>query len=115
MFSELVPLLPSVNFVGDGTSSSLGVWQGVALHYAIKTGFGIIVSFGSANKLFIELNSNFILHVSRYVIVGIPLGVLFSDFLYQYFEEPRHLSDRIRKKHQSAPTPVTEKYVRIFK
>ena len=84
-----------------------GVWQGVALLYAIKTGFGIIAAFGSAAKLFIELN--FIFDVARCITIflGIALGVLFTDFLYQYFDKPPHSSDRKRKKHQSAPTPVT--------
>jgi hypothetical protein len=84
-----------------------GAWQGVALHYAIKTsGFGIIVAFGIAAKLFIEFN--LVLDVTRCVmtIVGIALGVLFTDFLSQYFDKPRHSSDRRRKKHQSAPTPI---------
>jgi hypothetical protein len=59
IFLELVPHLPC---------------QGVALHYVIKTGFGIIiVAFGSATKLFIELS---------FILVGIALGVLFTDFLF---------------------------------
>jgi hypothetical protein len=83
-----------------------GAWQGVALLYATKTGFGIVAAFGSAAKLFIELN--FILDVARCItiVVGIALGVLFTDFLYQYFDKPPHSSDRRRKKRQSAPTLV---------
>ena len=83
-----------------------GAWQGVALHYAIKSGFGIIVAFGSATKLFIEFN--FILDVARCVtiLVGIALGVLFTDLLYQYFDKPPHSSPRRHKKRQSTPTPV---------
>ena len=85
-----------------------GAWQGVALHYATKAGFGIIVAFGSATKLFIELD--FILDVARCVtiLLGISLGVLFTDFLYQHFEKPRHLSDRRRKR---APTPQSQSLV----
>lgn len=81
-----------------------GAWQGVALHYATKAGFGVIVAFGSATKLFIELN--FIFDVARFVtiLVGISLGVLFTDFLYQHFEKPPPR----RKKHKSAPTPVMQ-------
>lgn len=86
----------------------VGAWQGVALHYAIKTsGFGIIVAFGIAVKLFIEFN--LVLDITRCVmtIVGITLGVLFTDFLSQYFDRPPHSSDRKRKKHhQSPPTPI---------
>jgi len=86
----------------------IGAWQGVALHYTAKTsGFGIIVAFGIAAKLFIEFN--FILDVTRCIttVVGIALGVLFTDFLSQYFDKPpRFSSDRRRKKQQSAPTPV---------
>jgi hypothetical protein len=87
----------------------VGAWQGVALHYAIKTsssGFGIIVAFGIAAKLFIEFN--LVLDVTRCImtVVGIALGVLFTDFLSQYFDKPPHSSDRKRKKHQSAPTPI---------
>jgi hypothetical protein len=79
-----------------------GAWQGVALLYATKTGFGVIAAFGSAAKLFIELN--FIIDVARCftIVVGIALGVLFTDFLYQYFDKPPHSSHRRR---QSAPTP----------
>jgi hypothetical protein len=86
-----------------------GAWQGVALLYATKTGFGVIAAFGSAAKLFIEIN--FILDVARCVtiVVGIALGVLFTDFLYQYFDKPPHSSNRRR---QSAPTPEDE-YRRI--
>ena len=85
----------------------VGAWQGVALHYAIKTsGFGIIVAFAIAAKLFIEFN--LVLDVTRCVmtVVGIALGVLFTDFLSQYFDKPPHSSDRRRKKHQSTPTPI---------
>ena len=85
----------------------VGAWQGVALHYAIKTsGFGIIVAFGIAAKLFIEFN--LVLDVTRCImtVVGIALGVLFTDFLSQYFDKPPHSSDRKRKKHQSAPIPI---------
>ena len=85
----------------------VGAWQGVALHYAIKTsGFGIIVAFGIAAKLFIEFN--LVLDVTRCVmtVVGIAMGVLFTDFLSQYFDKPPHSSDRKRKKTQSPPTPI---------
>ena len=86
----------------------VGAWQGVALHYAIKTsGFGIIVAFGIAAKLFIEFN--LVLDATRCImtVVGIALGVLFTDFLSQYFDKPPHSSERKRKKHhQSAPTPT---------
>ena len=87
----------------------VGAWQGVALHYATKTtGFGIIVAFGIAAKLFIEFN--FLFDVTRCVttIVGIALGVLFTDFLSHYFDKPPPSSDRRRKKQQSAPTPVKQ-------
>ena len=83
-------------------------WQGIALYfYAIKTGLGIgiIVAFGSAAELhWVELHPCW-----RTILVGIALGVLFTDFLYKYFEKPSHfkLSDR--------EAPVTEKYVRNFK
>ena len=85
----------------------VGAWQGVALHYAIKTsGFGIIVAFGIAVKLFIEFN--LVLDVTRCImtVVGIAFGVLFTDFLSQYFDKPPHSSDRKRKKHSSTPTPT---------
>ena len=85
----------------------VGAWQGVALHYAIKTsGLGIIVAFGIATKLFIEFN--LVLDVTRCVmtVVGIALGVLFTDFLSQYFDKPPHFSNRKRKKNQSPPTPI---------
>ena len=83
----------------------VGAWQGVALHYSIKTsGFGIIVAFGIAAKLFIEFN--LVLDVTRCVttVAGIALGVLFTDFLSQYFDKPPHSSDRRRKKQSAPPT-----------
>ncbi|KDR75211.1 hypothetical protein GALMADRAFT_535174 [Galerina marginata CBS 339.88] len=82
-----------------------GVWQGVALHYATKTsnssGFGIIVAFGIAAKLFIEFN--LVSDVTRCVttILGVALGVLFTDFLSQYFDKPQQSSDRRRKQTQA--------------
>ncbi|KAH9485137.1 hypothetical protein JR316_0002044 [Psilocybe cubensis] len=80
----------------------IGTWQGVALHYAAKTsktsGFGIIVAFGIAAKLFIEFN--FASDVTRCIttILGVALGVLFTDFLSQYFDKPPQGSDRRKKK-----------------
>ena len=83
----------------------VGAWQGVALHYAVKTpksyGFGIIVAFAIAAKLFIEFN--IASDVTRCVasVLGVALGVLFTDFLAQYFDMPAvklHASDRRRKK-----------------
>ena len=91
----------------------VGAWQGVALHYAIKTsGFGIIIAFRIAAKLFIKFN--LVLDVTRCVmtVVGITLGVLFTDFLSQYFDKPPHSSDRRRKKHQSTPTPIKQEIKR---
>ena len=85
----------------------VGAWQGVVLHYALKTsGFGIIVAFGIAAKLFIEFN--IVLDVTRcaMTVVGIALGVLFTDFLSQYFDKPPHSSDRKRKKIQSPSAPI---------
>lgn len=37
-----------VHFLSSSPVIFFGAWQGVGLHYAIKTGFGIIVAFGSA-------------------------------------------------------------------
>lgn len=85
----------------------VGAWQGVALHYAIRTsGFGIIVAFGIIAKLFIEFN--LVLDVIRCImtVVGIALGALFTDFLSQYFDRPSNSSNRKRKKQHSAPAPV---------
>lgn len=83
----------------------VGAWQGVALHYAAKisktSGFGIIVAFAIAAKLFIEFN--IVSDVTRCVasILGVALGVLFTDFLSQYFDKPAQTSERRRKKTQS--------------
>ncbi|KAF8813798.1 hypothetical protein BYT27DRAFT_7157664 [Phlegmacium glaucopus] len=85
----------------------VGAWQGVALYYTTKTsGFGVIIAFGIVAKLFIEFN--FVPDTTKCVttVVGIALGVLFTDFLSQYFDKPPRSSDRRRKKQQSAPTPV---------
>ncbi|KAF9482148.1 hypothetical protein BDN70DRAFT_875446 [Pholiota conissans] len=87
-----------------------GAWQGVALHYAARTsktsGFGIIVAFAIAAKLFIEFN--IVSDVTRCVasILGVALGVLFTDFLSQYFDKPAQTSERRRKKAQ---TPKSER------
>ncbi|PPQ89715.1 hypothetical protein CVT25_014116 [Psilocybe cyanescens] len=96
----------------------IGTWQGVALHYAAKTsktsGFGIIVAFGIAAKLFIEFN--FASDVTRCIttILGIALGVLFTDFLSQYFDKSPQASDRRRKKAQaSKPSRKNEKVVQF--
>ena len=68
--------------------------------YGIGVGFGIIV--GSAAMLY------FIDDVARYFIIlfGFTLGVLFTLFRYQYFDKRPRSSERRRKKHLSAPTPV---------
>ncbi|KAF8160807.1 hypothetical protein B0H34DRAFT_795671 [Crassisporium funariophilum] len=87
----------------------VGAWQGVALHYATKasktSGFGIIVAFGIAAKLFIEFNV--VSDVTRCVttILGVALGVLFTDFLSQYFDKSQS-SDRRRKKAQVTTPPA---------
>ena len=89
----------------------IGAWQGVALHYATKmsgtSGFGIIVAFAIAAKLFIEFN--LVSDITRCVstILGVALGVLFTDFLSQYFDRPpQPPSDRRRKKTHTNTTPV---------
>ena len=67
-------------------------------------GFGIAAAFGSAIKLFVELN--FILDVAicfrNLVGIALSMSVLFTNFLYhwQYFEKLPSLSYRRRKKHQ---------------
>ena len=84
----------------------VGAWQGVALHYVAKTsktsGIGIIVAFAIAAKLFIEFNlaSDGTKCIST--ILGVALGVLFTDFLSQYFDKPPPVADRRRKKTQAA-------------
>lgn len=94
----------------------IGTWQGVALHYAAKTSqnsrFGIIVAFGIAAKLFVEFNV--VSDITRCIttILGVALGVLFTDFLSQYFDKPLpQSSDRRRKK--SEPTKSTRKHEKV--
>lgn len=83
----------------------IGAWQGVALHYAAKTsktsGFGIIVVFLIAAKLFAEFTIYSDLTRCISSVLGVALGVLFTDFLSQYFDKPikpTHTSERRRKK-----------------
>lgn len=87
----------------------MGVWQGVALHYATKasgtSGLGILVAFGIAVKLFIEYS--LLPDVTRCVttIFGVALGVFITDFLSQYFDKPPPPSfERGRRKTEKAPT-----------
>jgi hypothetical protein len=86
----------------------MGVWQGVALHYATKasgsSGLGILVAFGIAVKLFIEYN--LLSDVTRCVttIFGVALGVFITDFLSQYFDKPPPSFERRRRKTEKAPT-----------
>ena len=96
----------------------VGAWQGVALHYAAKTsktsGFGIIVAFLIAAKLFIEfsLASDFTKCVTT--ILGVALGVLFTDFLSQYFDKPRQSSERRRRQsHATKPVKLKGKVVQF--
>jgi len=82
-----------------------GAWQGVALHYVAKTsktsGFGIIVALAIVAKLFIEFNLASDSTKCISTILGVALGVLFTDFLSQYFDKPPPVTDRRRKKTQA--------------
>ncbi|KAF9049966.1 hypothetical protein BJ165DRAFT_1525261 [Panaeolus papilionaceus] len=94
----------------------VGTWQGVALHYATKTsglsGFGIIVAFGIAAKLFIEFNFSPDVMRCATTILGVALGVLFTDLLSQYLDKPRALSSR-RRKRSSSVTQKPERKERL--
>ena len=86
----------------------MGVWQGVALHYATKasgsSGLGILVAFGIGVKLYIEYN--LLSDVTRCVttIFGVALGVFITDFLSQYFDKPPPSFERRRRKTEKPPT-----------
>lgn len=86
----------------------MGVWQGVALHYATKasgtSGLGILIAFGIAVKLFIEYNLLSDLTRCVTTIFGVALGVFVTDFLSQYFDKPPPSSERKRKKTERTTT-----------
>jgi len=83
-----------------------GAWQGVALHYTARglsnSILAIVVSVAIAAKLFVDFNLCADLTRCVTTILGVALGVLFTDFLSQYFDKPRHSSSRRHKK----PTPT---------
>ncbi|KAF9568037.1 hypothetical protein CPC08DRAFT_702855 [Agrocybe pediades] len=96
-----------------------GVWQGVALHYAAR-GFksstiAILIALAIATKLFIEFNFGSDLTRCVATVLGVALGVLFTDFLSQYFDKPRHSSSRRHRKTASSKTPRKHERVVQFR
>jgi len=90
-----------------------GAWQGVALHYATKTSkssvVGIVVGLGIVIKLVIDINFGSDLTRGIMTILGVALGVLFTDFLSQYFDKQNNYTiepfdfDRVYRQEASKP------------
>lgn len=90
----------------------LGVWQGVALHYAFKSSnLGLLVAVAIAGKLFIEFNTYPDLNKCATTVIGVVLGFLGTDLITQFVDSafshptPSSPERRRRKISHSAPNP----------
>ena len=64
-----------------------GLWQGVALHYAVKSSaFGIPLALAIAAKLFVEFNVASDITRCATTSLGVVVGLLCTDFLSQHFD-----------------------------
>lgn len=79
-----------------------GLWQGVALHYAVKSSaFGIPVALAIAAKLFVEFNVASDITRCATTIIGVVVGLLCTDFLSQHFDSTPDSDRRKRTTHAS--------------
>ncbi|KXN91046.1 hypothetical protein AN958_03113 [Leucoagaricus sp. SymC.cos] len=80
-------LLDFLNRSEDPTGKDhilLGVWQGVALHYAVKnSGFGLVILTAIAGKLLIEFNLDPDITKITSTLIGVLLGFLGTDLFTQ--------------------------------
>lgn len=88
----------------------LGVWQGVALHYAAKnSSFGILVVIAIAGKLFIEFNIYPDVNKCASTVIGVLLGFLGTDLITQLvdstFSKPTASSSERRRRKVSFSMP----------
>lgn len=67
----------------------LGVWQGIALHYAFafrNSNFGLPVAVAIAGKLFVEFNIYSDINRCAITIIGVALGYVGTDLITQFVE-----------------------------
>ncbi|KAF9529182.1 hypothetical protein CPB83DRAFT_852808 [Crepidotus variabilis] len=87
----------------------IGVWQGVALHYAARasgiSGLGIFVAFAISVKVFIEFNlaPDVIRVVTTFI--GVALGLVGTEGLSQQFDSPHIASPERKRRKTVAPKP----------
>lgn len=87
-----------VNFINpDHTSSTpdhilVGIWQGVLLYHTLRHFrlFVFPVGFGIAGKLLYDFANSSDTTKCACVLLGVALGVLFTDILTQLFEQGRY-------------------------
>ena len=67
----------------------LGAWQGVGLYYALMEfpGVAVIVALAIGGKLFIEFTTLPDVTRCAVTLIGVALGVMFTDALSQFLEE----------------------------
>jgi hypothetical protein len=90
----------------------LGVWQGVALHYAVKnSSFGVLVIAAIAGKFIIEFNIYPDVNKCAATVVGVVFGFLGTDLITQFadsaFVRPSSSSHERRRRKVSFSTPGT--------
>ncbi|KAF9454034.1 hypothetical protein P691DRAFT_657380 [Macrolepiota fuliginosa MF-IS2] len=90
----------------------LGVWQGVALHYAVKnSNFGLLVAVAIAGKLLVEFNIYPDINRCATTVIGVVLGFLGTDLITQFIDStfsrpiPPSSERRRRKMSHSVPEP----------
>lgn len=92
----------------------IGVWQGVALHYAFKNSALIPIAFGIAAKLLIELALVHDTIKCATTLLGVVLGFVCTDFLSQFLDEPIPEAERRRKKsYPPLPVPQRQRVVQF--
>ncbi|GLB37604.1 hypothetical protein LshimejAT787_0406550 [Lyophyllum shimeji] len=98
------------HFTHSGEASTrdfllIGVWQGVALHYASRnTSLAIIVGFLISAKLLMEFNLIHDMTRTVTTLLGGALGVLCTECLSQFFSTSKVPSDPDRRRKK--PTTV---------
>lgn len=113
-------LLDFLNRNGETSAKDhilLGVWEGVALHYAVKnSNLGLLTAVLIAGKLFIDFNIYPDLLKCATTVIGVALGFLGTDLITQFadsaFSRPSSSSERRRRK-TSYSTPNLPKRQRL--
>ena len=87
----------------------VGVWQGVALHYASKhSGLAILVASCIFAKLFVEFTTGHDTTRSITTLFGVALGALSTEFLSQVFDV--HKAAEYDRRRKRAPAPAENGY-----